>query len=222
MSYYKNFGWVLRNPIFRTYSRWAYRKGAEDLKKLDRVPYFEREVFSCLLCGVGNESTPFEFISFVRQRNVAAVIWIIDLGEEQIRGVRRMVSEKFSNDQFIKTLKINTLELLSVIQKVSIDWIETDGFLPYFDSDSLQKLIQVWSGLLRTDGFVTTRMFSTYGFLGGLAERFMVWTGKVWLSVTVYGYSREELSKVFNDSGFKFVEGVTPLPTFKRFILVKS
>src|SRR5579872_2104529 len=96
MSYYKNFKIVIGNPLYAVFLRWAYKKGIEDLQKINFQPNFTSTNFQCLLCGVGNEQTADVFITFVTQRNKLAKIWIIDMGEEQIAAVQKLVNQKYS------------------------------------------------------------------------------------------------------------------------------
>ena len=96
MSYYKNFGLVLGNPLWRVYLRWRYKKSINDFNKLNITPNFAKQHFSCLLCGVGSEVTAEEFINFVLKRNPNPNIWMIDLGQEQIDAIKKMVVKKFA------------------------------------------------------------------------------------------------------------------------------
>ena len=137
-DYYNRFGVVLRSPLFPVYLRWAYNQGLMDVKSLGIQPNFNKTSFSCLLSGCGNEQTADTFIQFVIQRNKNAEIYIIDLGEEQITAIRRLVAVKYK-DLNIKVHQINALELDNIIKPQSLDWIETDGFIEYFDHPSLKK-----------------------------------------------------------------------------------
>ena len=91
-----------------------------------------------MLSGCGNEQTADTFIQFVIQRNKNAEIYIIDLGEEQITAIRRLVAVKYK-DLNIKVHQINALELDNIIKPQSLDWIETDGFIEYFDHPVFEK-----------------------------------------------------------------------------------
>src|SRR3989338_9532342 len=142
-NYYRRFGIVLRNPLFPVYLRWAYDQGLKDVKSLGLPPNFNKMSFSCLLSGCGNEQTAETFIQFVSQRNKNAKFYIIDLGDEQIQAIRKLVALKFNNLN-IEIHKINALELDKIIKPKSLDWIETDGFMEYFDHRSLKKLLQIW------------------------------------------------------------------------------
>lgn len=221
MSYYKNFKIVLSSRIFKSYLLWAYRKGIEDLAKINLQPNFTKADFSCLLCGVGFEGTADLFINFVTQRNPKAKIWTIDLGAEQIAAVDKLVKEKYP-DLDITVKKINALDLETLIPKNSLDWIETDGVLEYFDSPSLEKLLIIWNTILKPDGFITTRDFSTGNGIARATDAFRIWLGKHWLGVSIFRHTKEEFARLFKQVGFKYVEGLTPLPTFKRFLIVKA
>lgn len=219
MSYYENFRIVIGTPLWRVYLRWVYAESIEDFKKLKFNPDFNKEDFSCLLCGVGNEVTADEFIKFTLQKNKEAKIWIIDLGDEQTEAVRKLVEQKYQAAN-MNIKKINALDLGKLIKEYSIDWIETDGLFEFFDNESLGKLLQVWNKLLTKNGFITTRACSTKGLIDKFMDNIKVWGGRVWLNVTTYSHTRKTLHKLFTKNRFKFVEGSTPLSIYKRYSLI--
>lgn len=221
MSYYRSFKKVFNNPLWNIYLRWAYTRCVEDLKKVGFQPDFRKKDFACLLCGVAMERTAYEFIKFVIARNPEAKIWIIDLGEEQVAAVERLVVEKYRNVDVI-VRRINALDLKTLISAGSLDWIETDGFIQYFDSPSLQKLMDVWLYLLKPDGFITFRDFTTGERTVVPADRFRIWLVKVWLKAKIFRHTKEELDSLFAQLNFRKVEGATILPTYKRFSLIKQ
>lgn len=220
MRYYRNHWLYANNPLSGAYLRWAYRKGIEDLAKIDFRADFTEAHFTSLLCGVGNERTADEFIAFVIKRNPTAKIWIIDIAEENLKAVEELVMKKYFNlDIHIK--KINALELLTIIPKHSIDWIETDAFLEFFDNASLEKLLTVWHELLKPDGFITTRDYINGGLWSSIIVnplRNLVMKG--WLGVNIYKHSQEDFNAVFEKVGLRAVEEPTFIPTYKRFSLI--
>jgi len=218
MSYYKRFGIILGNPLWRVYLRWRYQKSIEDFKKLSFIPNFNKQNFSCLLCGVGNEATAEEFIEFVMKKSQNPHIWIIDLGQEQIVAVQRMIKQKYPYLN-INVKQINALDLSELIKLKSIDWIETDGFFEFFDNNSIRKLLQVWKNLLTNDGFITTTATSSRWKLQEYFDRIKIWIGRNLLGVTVYPHTRKEMRQNFEDEGLKYIEGPTIIPYFKRYSL---
>jgi SAM-dependent methyltransferase len=219
MSYYKNFGLILGNPLWRMYLRWRYKKSIEDFNKLNFTPNFKKKDFTCLLCGVGNEVTAEEFIKFVLKRNTDPDIWIIDLGKEQIDAVKQMVIIKFPNLN-IKVMQIDALKLEGLIKGNTIDWIETDGLFEFFDNATIRKLLSIWKSLLTKEGFITTTATSSRWALQEYFDKVKIWVGKVWLGVTVYSHTRAQMRQNFKEVGLKFVEGPTMLPYFKRYSLI--
>jgi len=216
MSYYRKFRIVIGTPLWRLYLRWAYKKCVCDVKKLDFYPDFIKKDFTCLLCGVGNETTADEFIKFVTERNPSPKIIIIDIGDEQIAAVKKLIAKKYLNLN-IKVKKINALRLKTFIKKNTIDWIETDGFFEYFDDKSLKKLLLIWKELLTKDGFITTRACSSHGLIDQIIDKSRIWLGKVWIGVTLYPHDRKKLRNLLKETGFKYFKGLTGLPTFKRY-----
>lgn len=221
MSYYKGFGVVLGNPLWRLYLRWVYKKSLDDFDKLNFVPNFAKQNFTCLLCGVGNEATAEEFIKFVLKKNQQPTIWIIDLEKEQINAVKKMVIKKFPKLN-IKIKQIDALKLNKIIKPHCVDWIETDGLFEFFDNISIRKLLNIWENLLTKDGFVTTTATSSRWKLQEYFDHFKIWLGRVWLGVIVYSHTRKEMHQNFKVSGFKFTEGPTMMPYFKRYSLIKK
>lgn len=218
-NYYKRFGVVLRSPLFPVYLRWAYDQGLRDVESLGLQPNFNKMGFSCLLSGCGNEQTADTFIQFVIQRNKNAKIYIIDLGDEQIQAIRKLVTLKF-NDVNIEIHKINALYLDKIIKPKSLDWIETDGFMEYFDHQSLNKLLQNWYFLLKKDGFITTRDCVTEGKLTRIADFFRIKIAYRWLGVKLFTHTKQDFEKLFHNIGFKHFIGNTWLYTYRRFALI--
>lgn len=219
MSYYKRFGIILGNPLWRLYLRWRYENSIEDLKKLNFTPKFNKQNFNCLLCGVGNEVTADEFIKFVIKRNQNPHIWIIDLGQEQITSVEGMVKYKYPNLN-IGIKQINALNLNTLIKLNSVDWIETDGLFEFFDNISIRKLLEVWKKLLTNNGFMTTTATSSRWKLQDYFDRIKIWVGKKWLGVTLYPHTRKEMRQNFEGEGLKYIEGPTIVPCFKRYSMI--
>src|SRR3989338_6375370 len=221
MSYYRKFKIVIGPPLWRVYLRWAYEKCIDDLSKLNFVPEFNRKNFTCLLCGVGNETTADEFIKFVIAKNKKAEIIIVDIGGEQIEAVKKLIHNKYLFFN-IQIKQINALELTKLLRHHSIDWIETDGFLEYFDTNKLNTLLDIWRKILKLDGFITIRETASNSFTGRIVDHIRVWIAKVWLGVTIYIHTKIKLEKMFHNNQLKFVSGPTWLPTFRRYSLIKK
>lgn len=219
MSYYRNFRIVIGNPLWRLYLRWRYNKSIEDLDGLKFKPNFSNKTFTVLLCGVGNEVTAEEFIRFVLKRNENAAFWIIDLGDEQIDAVNKMVHQQFPS-QNIQIKKINALDLESVIHDHSVDWIETDGLFEFLTNNQIVTLLNIWKKLLKKDGFATTTATSSRWKLQDYFDLIKIWVGKTWLGVQTYPHTRSEMRNNFLRSGFRYIEGPTFVPYFKRYSLV--
>ena len=222
MRYYKNHWLYANNPISGAYLRNAYEKGIEILKKLDFRPDFTKTNFMSLLCGVGNERTADEFITFVTKRNAAATIWIIDIAEENLKAVRELVTKKYPSLS-IHIKKINALDLLTIIPKNSVDWIETDAFIEFFDNASLEKLLVVWRELLKPNGFITTRDYVNGGTWSSIIInplRYVVM--EVWLGVKIYKHTQKDFDTVFKKVELRVVEEPSFLPTYKYFSLMKK
>ncbi len=220
-SYYKRFGLVLNHPLWPKYLRWAYRQGLIDVKALGANPNFNKPEFACLLCGCGNEQTADTFIEFVTSQNRSAKIYIIDLGSEQIIAIKKMVAQKYKKSD-VTVHQINALDLEKMIPADSIDWIETDGFIEYFNHQQLEKLLNVWHRLLRKDGFITTRDCITEGLLTRTADCLRVNIGRLWLGVELFPHTRTEFESLFSEIGFRYRFANTWLYTYRRLALIKK
>lgn len=221
MSYYKNFGIVLANPLFRIYIRWAYSTCVKDLEKLGFESNFSKKDFTALLCGVGNENTADEFIKFIINRNPGAKIIIIDIASEQIDAINRLVKDKYSNFN-IKVKQIDALELDTFLPKKSVDWIETDGFLEFFNRVSLEKLLCIWNKILKKDGFITFRDYFIERGIERYLDRLKIWFAKLWLGIILYTHTKKDLERLLVKTGFRFTSGPTVLYTFRRYSLVNN
>jgi predicted SAM-dependent methyltransferase len=168
---------------------------------------------------VGNEVTADEYIGFVLRKNPDARIWIIDLGEEQIIAVKKMVKSKYKGEDII-VKQVNALDLEKIVKLVSIDWIETDAVWEFFDYKSLKQLLDVWKKILKADGFVTTSATSYGGWWGRMVDQFKIWIGKKWLKVRVYSHERAKLHKLIRDSDYEFCERSTLMPYFRRYSMI--
>ena len=220
-DYYNRFGIILGNPLFHLYLKWAYNQGLKDVESLGLHPDFNKERFSCLLSGCGNEQTADAFIQFVTRKNKQAKIYIIDLGNKQIKAIRKLVALKYKYLN-IKVHQINALDLKKMIKPLSLDWIETDGFMEYFDRQSLEKLLGIWHLLLKQDGFITTRDCVTEGKLTQIADFLRVSIAKQWLGIKLFPHTKQDFEKLFLDIGFKHFIDDTWLYTYRRFALVKK
>lgn len=220
MSYYRRFGFVLKNPIFHWYIRNAYHQGITNLKNLGFTPNFGKEGFTALLCGVGNEGTADEFIKFNIEENPTAKVRIIDFGQEQVEAVQRLVKERYPNRD-IEVRQMNALDLATYLPPTSLDWIETDFLFSFLDSLSLKRLLGIWYKLLRPDGFATHRNFAPTNRLGEIMTAWILFKGELWLGNKFYLHTQKELEGLSSGAQFVFTESPTFLPFSRSFTLVK-
>lgn len=220
MSYYKRFKIVIGTPFFRQYLRWSYNKGVENLKFLNHSPNFNKKDFTVLLCGVGNEGTANEFIKFVTKRNPKTKFIIIDLGKEQIEAVNKLVKKNYPNLNII-TKQINALGLQKIIKNGTIDWIETDGFLEFFDKKSLSKMLLIWYKLLSKNGFITTRMPIYRNKIEEFILKKAVWIAKIWLGVDIYSYKKNYFDNLLSKSRFNYLDYHMIMPTLQGYSMIK-
>lgn len=217
-TYYHRFQLITSLFFFRAYLQWAYAQGIRDAYSLGVPVKLEKKSFSCLLCGVSGEITAKEFIQFVFSKNKYAHITIIDMGTQQVSAIKKLVQEKYA-DKHISVRKINALSLQKHFSPQSFDWIETDGFIEYFDKENLAKLLKQWKLILKRNGFITTRDFASTPPFGWIVDFLRYHFIKHYLTLTGYIHTKKELDRIFLEHNFTLHCGNTPLPTFRRYIL---
>ncbi len=211
----------MNNPMAGAYLRWSYKKAVEDIKNINPNFDFYKKDFSCLLCGVGNKKTAEEFIRFVLVKNIKTKIWIIDINEDHLVAIRKLVDKKYK-DKDINIIRVDALDLQSIIDLESIDWIETDAFWEFFDKVNLLKLLNVWSLILKREGFISTRDYVCSGLWNIIMDPVRNFIMEGWLGVKIYKHKQEDFDDVFNEVDFKATISPTFIPTYKRFLLVKE
>lgn len=221
MSYYSRWSLVIGTSLFQNFLKSSYALGVSDLDKLHKKAHFSDPNFTCMLCGVGNAATANSFIQFALSRNPKSHIVIIDLGEEQITEVKKLVQRNYSQSN-ITIRQMNALDLLSWLKSSSLDWIETDGFLEFFSPSQLLRLIHIWHILLKPEGFITIRETASQSKIGSIIDIIRIWLGKLWLGVQLYKFTLQDLERIFQTNGFKYVSYPTSIPTYRRFTLVKK
>jgi len=129
-----------------------------------------------------------------------------------------MLVKKYSNKIAVK--KANALHL-DFIKKHSIDWIDADGFLAYFDKEMLVQLIREWKRILKKGGYITFRECSGEGF-GSLLNKIRLSIGIRWMKIPLYEHTASEIKDIFEKEGFSISSNAAPIPTFDRFIATKK
>lgn len=219
-NFYKRFGLITKLPFWRHYLHTSHLRGFEDVKKMGVMPKFQDSNFTALQCGTAGGITTNEFLKSVFNQNQNAKVIIVDLGEEQIASVKKLVSKKFDNKQ-IQVRQTNALNL-SFISDNSVDWIETDGFLAFFDRDALPKLLKEWKRILKDDGFITFRDFASSTFFEKLIDAARIALAEYSVSANLTRRTKTEMDSFFSNSGFKFNFSKTLIPGFYRYCLIKS
>jgi len=219
-KYYSRFQLFTHNPLWKKNLRWAYQRCIDDLGKINHCPNFSKKNFTALLCGTSGEKTSSIFVNFVLSKNKNAKIIILDISETQLVKSKSVLTKQFpkANIKYVKADAKNT-----EIKTASIDYIETDGFLEYFDADGLLLLLNEWKRLLSNGGFVTTRAFASNSFFGKITDKIRVLIGKHYLNVTLHVHHMKDIIGAIRKTGLDFVQGGgTFFPTFKRFSLLKK
>ena len=219
-NFYKKFRLITTLPFWSSYLRTVYRQTVQDSLDLGIISITKRKNPTILLCGVSGEITANEFITFILKNNRDSNIIVIDLGQEQIDSVKRLVKEKFSNANiYIK--RANALNLGFITDK-SIDWIDTDGFFSFFDDKQLQELFKEWKRILRDDGFITFRELISRGFISTIANKLRAYIAKTYMGIELHLHSKEKLEHCIKQVGFTSRRGISPIPLLDRYIMMRQ
>ncbi len=218
--FYPRFSIVSKSPFFKTYLKWAYSQGIKDLHKMNFLPNFSKKNFTCLLCGCASEITAEIFIDFTLNKNQEAKIIILDIGKEQTDVVKSLVSAKYSKKN-ISVLRADILTFDS-FRPSSVDWIESDAVLGYFDEDNLTKVLKKWNCWLTNDGFITIREAGFSDPFSYLIDSIKRWGAKMFFGSLLYRRSKKELEDALTKAGFLFVSGSTPIPSLLRYSMIKK
>ncbi len=218
--FYDKFANITRFKAWRKYLRWAYNKTLEDTKSVNVVSISKRVNPKCLLCGVSGEVTAEEYIDFTIKTNPSSYINIIDLGNPQIQSVQNLVAKKYPKDRII-VKNANALNL-NFIKNHSIDWIDTDGFLAYFDDTMLLRLVIEWKRILKKDGYITFRECSGEGIIGIVINKTRLSIGNRWMPRILHEHTTKKIRTIFENEGFTLITKPTFIPTVDRFLIYNS
>lgn len=220
IDFYPRFKRVTNSPLFKAYLRWGYSQAIKDFSKLKYRINFSKKNFTALLCGCAGDVTADEFIKFVLGKNPNAKIIIVDIGKEQITAVDKLVRKKYKSNN-ITTIQKDILNLKSIPPN-SVDWIETDAVLGYFNNKELTRVLEKWNKWLSDDGFVTMREAAVEGPISHISDQIKRWVAKVHFGSLLYRRSRIELVNAFEKTGFDHTCGLTPIPSLLRFSMIKE
>jgi SAM-dependent methyltransferase len=219
-NFYNKFKIVSNFPLWKIYLRWVYNKTISDATKLNAPTVKQRGKPNCLLCGVSGEITAKEYIDFVLRSNKNADITIIDIGENQINSVKKIVEETFPESKIL--IKRADAVELSFIKDKSLDWIDTDGFFSYFDNDMLMRLFSEWRRVLKDDGYITFRELTSHNIVSKIANNTRDIFSRLYMNTKLHLHSLNQIEEIIEKAGFKFVRGISPIPFLDRYCLIKK
>lgn len=216
-NFYSDFQIITHFPLWRHYLRWCYKKTISDSQKLKVKSINNRLNPSCLLCGASGEITADEFIKFALVQNTKSNIKIIDIGEKQIDMISKLVLDKYPKE-YITVQKANALNL-SFIKDKSVDWIDTDGFLGFFNHIDLLKLFKEWRRILKKDGYITFREIIRENSFSSIADSLRDFLSKYFMQIALHNHGLKELNEITNKTGFDYYKERSILPGFQRYCL---
>ncbi len=216
-NFYIDFQLVTHFPIWRYYLRWCYKQTIIDSQKAKLKSIHERIRPTCLLCGASGEITAEEFIKFTLKQNLNSNINIIDIGEQQVKKILEIVLKKYT-DHKITVKKVNALNL-SFIQNNSVDWIDTDGFLGFFNYDELIGLFKEWKRILKDDGYITFREIIRESLFTSIADSVRNFLSKNYMKIVLNKHTLKEFNGIVNQTGFTYYKEKSIIPGFQRYCL---
>jgi ubiquinone/menaquinone biosynthesis C-methylase UbiE len=147
-------------PLHRRYLRGVYRSTMVEAQASGwpRSTLVEPKF---LLCGVGTAHTAVEFVLHARAHFQNAQITLLDIRKHVLdKAIRDLRKSGLTHMSGIKVMAKNAVK--SELDSLSYDWIETDHFFQFFNSEDMRGLILEWHRLLKPSGIVTTRFYPSH------------------------------------------------------------
>jgi len=220
-TYYKRWGLFMKNPLWCNYLKKMYQDGFQKIAYLTNQDNpFDQPNFTALLSGCHGETTAETFAQFIFSKNPTTKLYILDINPISIERCKAVLPKKFPNKTIV-FLQENILG--NSIPDNTIDYIETDGFLQFFEPKTqLPKLIAEWKRMLKPTGFITTRDIVTTNVIGRTIVAIMQFLAKHVFAITIYHQTLAEIEKLYFQYGFYSVVRKTWFPTFRQFTIIKK
>ena len=201
--------------LHRWYLAAAYRAGYEQLRRMGADP-LARAGARVLLCGTGSAETSLAFARFVRERNPSASLVVLDLSARPLVASRALVPGA-------GWLRADARAL--PIAGESIDLIETDFFLQYFEPEAKRVIAAEWSRVLAPGGAIMSRDYVLDGSASveRLLDRGRRALFRRTLGIDTFSVRRLELAEIFGAAGLTLaLKSPRGVPLVKMLAAVSS
>ncbi len=155
-----------------------------------------------LLCGVGAAHTAVEFVLHARTHFPDSQITLLDIREHVLeKAINDLRKGGLTDMSGIKVMAKTAIK--SKLESISYDWIETDHFFQFFDSEEMRGLVLEWHRLLKPSGIVTTRFYPSPASTatGRLLLRLYRWYCSSILTAPCHLYSTHSIKCAIEEGG---------------------
>jgi ubiquinone/menaquinone biosynthesis C-methylase UbiE len=184
-----------RSPLHRRYLAVAYTHSLEDARACGADPLAGTRP-RVLLCGTGSAQTTAAFLGHLARARGAVEPLVLDLSHEPLRaamasGARASFARADARDL--------------PLEDGSVDLIESDFFLQYFDTEGKRRIVREWARVLSARGVITTRDYVARAGSGvdAFLDRVRVQTLRFFLARAFHTTSESEISSTFRDHGLE-------------------
>ena len=202
-KYHRSFGKKNIHPLRQTLLRAFYRTSLRLIDKQGWPDPLAKEMPCVLLCGTASPYTTTTFVRFVRARNSAANITILDISAYSLSQSEHMLRMcPYIDASNISFVEGNALALPCA--DASFDWIETDFFLQYFSPTERITLLKEWHRVLKPEGIVTSRdwLWQRHDFIESVVEHTKNWLIRHILDAVACSASLQDIKDIASVLGF--------------------
>ena len=202
-KYHKSFGKKNIHPLRTALLRFFYHSCSRLIEASGWPNPFSRNTPHILLCGTASPHTTVTFARFVKRRNHAASIDVLDISPYALSQSESLLK----TCQDIDSSNICFVEgdaLHMPLPDERFDWIETDFFMQYFSAEEKATLFQEWYRVLKPGGIITTRdwLVQQHNFSERVVDGTKNWLIKHILGPTARSAKLQEVRQLLNNAGF--------------------
>jgi SAM-dependent methyltransferase len=184
-----------RSPLHRRYLTAAYAHSLAQARTLGDDPLAGRRT-RVLLCGTGSAETTAAFLGHLASARGAVEAFVLDLAAEPLRASMASGAAAFFARADARDLPL---------EDRSVDLIESDFFLQYFDAQGKRRIVAEWARVLSPGGVITTRDYVPRAGCGvdAFLDRARVRTLRFFLGRTFHTTSEADIVSTFRDHGLE-------------------
>jgi len=203
-KYHKSFKRKHLHLIRRLQLRVFYQTSSRLLHVLGWPDPLASKAPRVLLCGTASPYTTVTFTRFVRKRNSAASIDVLDISPYAVSQSARFLE----TCQDIDPARVSFVQgdaLHMPFADEHFDWIETDFFIQFFSTGEKANLFKEWYRVLKPGGVVTTRdwLMQKQDFIEHVVEGTKNWLIRHILGPVTYSSSAKDVKEALGKLGFE-------------------